>query len=78
MGAVAKPLERRVRFAITFTLDVEDPYPATLDELDEDSLIVEEAITALIDEELHAHEAGSKRAGVRFLDALNITARREP
>jgi hypothetical protein len=48
------------KYQVTFTLEVED---------DDSAEVVEEAVTAIIDEEIRGHEEGGTRCGVRFHDA---------
>jgi hypothetical protein len=63
---------RLVRYDVTFTLTVEK-----VDDGDprDDELLVEEAVTALVDEELAAHVGGGTRCGAKFVDATIFETR---
>jgi hypothetical protein len=68
MSSGAKPVLRS--YDVHFTLTVH----STSDrDTDEDELLLEEALSALLDEEILAHDAGGSRCGMQFQD-LPISA----
>jgi hypothetical protein len=65
---MAKRNAKRTRYEIVLTIETDRP---------EAEELVEEAVTAVIDEEIMSlRSSGGSRCGLRFVDALNIRARR--
>lgn len=65
---MGKPTTKRTKYVVSFTLEIEGQEPEEA---------VDEAITAVVDEELSAHSNGGTRCGVRFYDASLFTVRRD-
>ncbi len=69
-----KPARPRAVYQVTFTLEIADS-PETGRRSDDDDVLVEEAVTALIDEELYGHNDGQTRCGLNFKDAHSFEAK---
>ncbi len=71
-----KPARPRAVYRVTFTLEVAlSSEDMERYKNDDDDVLVEEAVTALIDEELYGHNDGQTRCGLNFKDAHSFEAK---
>ncbi len=71
-----KPARPRAVYQVTFTLEVAlSSEDMERYKNDDDDVLVEEAVTALIDEELYGHNDGQTRCGLNFKDAHSFEAK---
>ena len=70
-----KPARPRAVYQITFTLEIAVSPETVGRRSDDDDVLVEEAVAALIDEELYGHNDGQTRCGLNFKDAHSFEAK---
>jgi len=68
-----KPARPRAVYQVTFNIEI-DVAPEDVEHASDSNVLVEEAFTSLMDEELHAHRDGGTLCGLNFKDAHSFKA----